>query len=192
MASSRLREPVTTGAMAPPSPQTVRGAAGRSVFLRGRPSHLRMRFEESVKLEGNAADVWKRASAIEDIPKYWHGTRSLEVVEKSEGLARAKITFAFGGSGEADISTDGSARRLTINYRSGPFTGKQTVAVSDLSLVAAWDVRFRGVYRFASRWNEKHFRSGTIHALERLVGGSGEGPARVASPRSRAPSHKEK
>jgi len=131
-----------------------------------------MRFQESMKLEGNAAEVWKRASAIRDIPKYWHGTRSLDVVRDNGSSVQVKVKFAFGGSGEADIYTDEEKRTLTIEYRSGPFTGKQTMAVDERSITASWDVKFRSIFRLASKWNESHFRSGTVHALERLVGGA--------------------
>lgn len=128
-----------------------------------------MRFEETKEFEGDTAEVWKRVSAVVEIPKYWHGTRTLEVTGESEGVAHARIKFAFGGSGEADITADQARRTLTIHYTSGPFTGKQTIEVGDGRVAAMWDVKFRGAFRLASRWNEGHFRSGTVHALERLT-----------------------
>ena len=130
-----------------------------------------MQFEEALKFEGNAAEIWRRASAIREIPSYWHGTRSLDVVSEGRGKTHAKVRFAFGGSGRADITIDHEKRTMTVEYLSGPFVGKQVVAVHDESVVASWDVKFRGVFRFASRWNEGHFRSGTKHALERLARG---------------------
>ena len=132
-----------------------------------------MRFEETMRFEGDAAEIWKRVSAIGEIPKYWHGTRSLLVVGEDRGIAHVKVKFAFGGSGEADISIDESRRTMIVDYKSGAFTGKQTVTVGEGRVAAAWDVRFRGIYHLASRWNEGHFKSGTVHALERLVGRSG-------------------
>ncbi len=131
----------------------------------------RMQFQESMMLEGNAAEVWMKVSAIRDIPKYWHGTRSLEIVGGDGRVARAKVKFAFGGFGEADIYTNEENRTLIIDYTSGPFTGRQTVAVGDARITATWDVKFRGVFRIVSKWNEGHFRSGTANALERLVSG---------------------
>jgi ribosome-associated toxin RatA of RatAB toxin-antitoxin module len=130
-----------------------------------------LNFQEARKLEGGPAEVWKRVSAVEEIPKYWHGTRSLVVVGGNEGKVHARVRFGFGGSGEADISKDEEKRALTIDYRSGPFTGKQIVVVGDESITATWDVKFRGIFRVTSKWNEGHFRSGTVHALERLVSG---------------------
>lgn len=127
-----------------------------------------MRFEETRKFEGDPSEVWKKVSAISEIPRYWHGTRTLEVVSENGGLSHARIKFAFGGSGEADISTDERKRTLTINYMSGPFTGKQTVEVGDGQVAATWDVKFGGIFRLA-KLNEGHFRSGTVHALERLT-----------------------
>jgi len=123
-----------------------------------------------MKVEGNAAEVWKRASTIRDIPVFWHGTRSLDIVRDDEQVVRVKVKFAFGGSGEANVYTDEEKRTLTIDYTSGPFKGKQTIAVEDNRITATWDVKFRSVFRIASKWNEGHFRSGTVHALERLVG----------------------
>ena len=134
-----------------------------------------------MKLEGSPAYTWKRASAVSDIPKYWHGTRSLEVVESVGGAVRVKVRFAFGGSGEASIYTDEQKQTLTIDYTSGPFVGKQIIAVDDNSITAVWDVKFRGVFRMASKWNEGHFRSGTVHALERLVGGRETEPSPILS-----------
>jgi hypothetical protein len=131
-----------------------------------------MQFQESMNLEDNVAEVWKRASAIRDIPKYWHGTRSLDVEKDDGGVVRVKMKFAFGGSGEADIYTDEEKRTLTIDYTTGPFTGKQVIAVDDNRIIVTWDVKFRSVFRIASKWNEGHFRAGTVHALERLMGGT--------------------
>jgi hypothetical protein len=128
-----------------------------------------VRFEESLRFEGNQGEVWKRASTIREIPNYWHGTKSLGVVGEDRGVVHAKLKFAFGGSGEADILTDSQNGTLTIRYTSGPFTGEQVIEVRNGSVTARWDIRFRGVFRLASSWNENHFRSGTKHALERLT-----------------------
>lgn len=95
----------------------------------------------------------------------------MDVVEKEGGKIRVKVKFAFGGSGEAVVFVDDGRRTMTIEYVSGPFTGKQTVSVDNGTLMASWDVKFRGIFRLASRWNESHFKSGTTHALERLAGG---------------------
>jgi hypothetical protein len=134
-----------------------------------------MLFEETLTFDGGSDEVWRRASNIKEIPSYWHGTRSLDVVGEEKDRVHAKVRFAFGGSGEAEIFRDEEKRVLTIDYKSGPFTGKQTVTVGDGKITARRDVRFRGAFRLASRWNEGHLKSGTRHALERLAGSSPSG-----------------
>jgi len=126
----------------------------------------------ALEFSGDPAEVWRRASTIAEIPNYWHGTRSLSVLGETNGVTRAKVKFAFGGSGEAEISAVEEGRILTIDYKSGPFTGRQTVQVNDGRAVAMWDVKFRGIYALTSKWSDRHFRTGTARALERLVYGN--------------------
>ena len=38
-------------------------------------------------------------------------------MREDKGVARVKVKFAFGGSGEADIYTDEEKRTLTVDYR---------------------------------------------------------------------------
>ena len=114
--------------------------------------------------------MWERVSNIPDIPKYWHGTKSLDIVRTEGDTVFARVRFAFGGSGEARISVDRRSRTLTIRYVSGPFRGEQVISVLAGEVSATWDVKFVGFFRLLSGWNEAHFRSGTKHALERLTG----------------------
>ena len=131
-----------------------------------------MQFTESIEFGEDAGEVWTRVSDVEKIPQFWHGTKSLQLIEKKPaGRLDVKIRFAFGGSGNADISVDNENHVLVINYYSGPVLGLQKVTIDGKQLIASWDVKFTGLFRLASGWNERHFRSGTIHALERLTSG---------------------
>jgi hypothetical protein len=128
--------------------------------------------EASLDFEGDPEVVWKRVSDVERIPEYWHGTKSLRVLEKLDGgkvIAAAK--FAFGGSGKVEITTDAATRTLLLRYLSGPFTGTQTARIEGKRLEARWDIEFHGVFKIASGRTAGHFKSGTVHALERLSGG---------------------
>jgi hypothetical protein len=58
-----------------------------------------MHFEDALEFEGDAIEVWKKVSAIGDIPSYGYGTRSLVVVSEGGGVTRVTVRFAFGGSG---------------------------------------------------------------------------------------------
>ena len=129
-----------------------------------------MLIEERLEFEGDPEVVWKRVSDIERMPEFWHGTRSLKVIERDGDKVKIRAKFAFGGTRDVDITTDETTMTLALNYASGPFTGVQTVRVNGKSLEARWDINFNGIYRIGADRIAGHFRSGTVHALERLVG----------------------
>ncbi|HUI00652.1 MAG TPA: SRPBCC family protein [Nitrososphaerales archaeon] len=134
-----------------------------------------MLIEERLEFQGDPEDVWRRMSDVEKIPEYWHGTRSLEVVAREKdgnGMERVRVRtrFAFGGSGEATITVDPLSRTVTWVYNSGPFKGVQTARVVGKTAQANWDVKFTGLFKITASWTAGHFRSGTVHALERLCG----------------------
>lgn len=133
-----------------------------------------MRIQEKVEFEGDPEVVWERLSDVDRIPEFWHGTRSLTILGREQRgpgkeTVRARSKFAFGGSGDVEISSDDSTKTLTSEYTSGPFKGTQVVRVVGNSLEADWEVNFTGVFKLTAGWSGGHFRSGTLHALERLT-----------------------
>jgi len=129
--------------------------------------------QETLEFDADPTVVWERLSDVERIPEFWHGTKSLRVLEKVDGVKRmAAVKFAFGGLGKAEIMADVATRTLQLRYLSGPFTGTQTVRIVGKNLEAKWDIEFHGIFRIASGRTAGHFRSGTVHALERLAGKS--------------------
>ena len=67
---------------------------------------------------------------------------------------------------------------LTSDYTSGPFKGTQVVRVVGNAIEARWDVNFTGLFKLTSGWTGGHFKSGTLHALERLSAGAEKLPSR--------------
>jgi len=125
-----------------------------------------------LEFEGDPAIVWARLSDVEKIPEYWHGTKSLRILEKTDdGKLIAAARFAFGGSGKVEITSDAESKTLVQRYLSGPFTGTQTVRIVGNALEASWDIEFHGLFKIGSERTAGHFKSGTVHALERLSAG---------------------
>jgi hypothetical protein len=97
--------------------------------------------QETLEFDADPAVVWERLSDVERIPEFWHGTKSLRVLETVDGVKRiAAVKFAFGGLGKAEIKADVAARTLQLRYLSGPFTGTQTVRIVGKNLEARWDI----------------------------------------------------
>jgi ribosome-associated toxin RatA of RatAB toxin-antitoxin module len=137
-----------------------------------------MLIEATKDFQGDPGVIWGRVSDVARIPEYWHGTKSLRVIGKSDdgGKVVADTKFAFGGSGKVEITTDQATKTLAVRYISGPFTGTQTVKVAGTRLEAKWDIEFHGMFRIMSGRTVSHFKSGTDHALERLSEGVGQQP----------------
>lgn len=133
-----------------------------------------MLIEASLDFQGDPEAVWGRLSDVERIPEYWHGTKALKVLERRGGTVVADARFAFGGSGRVEISADAASKTLLQRFLSGPFTGTQTVRVVGNRLEARWEIEFHGLFKIGSGRTAGHFRSGTVHALERLSSGEAE------------------
>ena len=133
-----------------------------------------MLIEASLDFAGDPEVVWARLSDVERIPEYWHATKSLKVLEREGGKVVAAARFAFGGAGKVEISTDAAGKTLLQRFLSGPFTGTQTVRVVGNRLEARWDIEFHGLFKIGSGRTAGHFKSGTVHALERLTSGQTE------------------
>jgi len=129
--------------------------------------------EASLDFRGDPEAVWGRLSDVERIPEYWHGTKALKVAQRLDGKVVAEAKFAFGGSGRVEISADAASKTLLQRFLSGPFTGTQTVSVVGNRLEARWDIEFHGLFKIGSGRTAGHFKSGTVHALERLSSGGG-------------------
>jgi hypothetical protein len=136
-----------------------------------------VKFLERREFVGDPREVWERASDLEAIPSYWHGTKEISLA-RSGGETKADLVFAFGGKGKAEISVDEPAMALTLNYVEGPFRGTQTVTVKGSAIEAEWDVTFKGAFKILGPWNASHFRSGTRNALLRLSTGDVAAKAR--------------
>jgi uncharacterized protein YndB with AHSA1/START domain len=146
---------------------------GLIIVIGGLVWHDIVLIDASLDFDGDPEVVWKRVSDVEKIPEYWHGTKSLRVLERVDGnKLNAAVKFAFGGWGKAEITTDAPSKTLLLRYVSGPFTGTQTVRVVGKRLEAKWDVNFHGIFRIGSGRTAGHFKGGTVHALERLAGKS--------------------
>jgi uncharacterized protein YndB with AHSA1/START domain len=135
-----------------------------------------VRFVERCEFSGDPGEVWARVSDIDAIPKYWHGTREIEVTREG-GKTRADVVFAFGGKGSAEVTVDDANRTLILAYLRGPFKGTQAVTVKEGTVEAEWNVTFKGAYKVVGPFEASHFRSGTRNALKRLCAGPANGMA---------------
>lgn len=131
-----------------------------------------MQLAIGLSLTEDSSLVWRRVSDLDSIPRYWHGTRRFQVVERGSDWAKANVVFAFGGAGKVEAHVDTDSKTLQIRYYDGVVKGTQVVKVRKDEIQVEWNVEFTGVYRLLQPFIKGHFRSGSAHALERLAGKS--------------------
>lgn len=126
-------------------------------------------FSVSRKFNIPSQVVWEIVKDVNSIPKYWKGTRELNVREISKGVYEGEIRFAFPSRGKVRITVEEEYKRLTFFYLSGPIKGTNVVEVKDNEITSTWNVKMSLLLKFAESWNSNHFKQGTEHALERII-----------------------
>lgn len=117
--------------------------------------------------------TWKIVKDPYKIPKYWKGTRELNIKEVENGLFEGEIRFAFPSSGEVRIIVDENKKSVTINYLSGPIKGVHEITVEPNQICSKWNVELSIFLKPFEKKTEEHFKSGTINALERIINENG-------------------
>ncbi|AWR96743.1 SRPBCC family protein [Acidianus sulfidivorans JP7] len=113
--------------------------------------------------------VWKITSDINSIPKYWKGTRELNVKQISKNVYEGSIRFAFPSTGRVKIIINEADKTLTFQYLSGPIKGFNVVKVSKNQISSKWEVSMSLLLKIFEKRNAEHFKLGTEHALERII-----------------------
>ncbi|TRM77376.1 SRPBCC family protein [Sulfolobus sp. B1] len=129
---------------------------------------IMIEFSIEKKIDCDPRKVWDIVKDLSSFTKYWHGTRELNLREVEKNVYEGELRFAFPAKGRVKISILENDRKVIINYLKGPFIGTMSITVYDDKIVSTWRVEMKGIYKLFEKWNEKHFKEGTIHALERI------------------------
>ncbi|BDC00227.1 SRPBCC family protein [Saccharolobus caldissimus] len=128
-----------------------------------------IRFSVSKEMNCDPSIVWEIVKNVNSFPKYWHGTRELNIKEIRKNVYEGTIRFVFPTSGKVRISIYDNERKIIIEYLDGPFTGRSVIKVENRAIISEWEVNMKGFYKLFEKWNKKHFKEGTINALERII-----------------------
>ncbi|MEM0174396.1 MAG: SRPBCC family protein [Sulfolobaceae archaeon] len=111
--------------------------------------------------------VWNIVKDIRRIPEFWKGTRELNVVEVEHGVYEGEIKFAFPSKGKVRIEV--LENKVVINYLKGPVLGKHEIYIEGDKICSSWNVKLSFPFNLREKWTAEHFKSGAVHALERIV-----------------------
>ena len=130
-------------------------------------------FHTAKKINASVPEVWKILSDIDREPEFWHGTKSIKNITKSDKVVEREVVIAFKNSLCKEKVTIDPMRSVTTEIIDGPIKGKKVVVLNPDgnkgSIVdVEWDIRLSGFMGIFSKMVKKHILEGTNDALERI------------------------
>jgi uncharacterized protein YndB with AHSA1/START domain len=129
--------------------------------------------EKTIEIRADQETVWKIISDLENESDYWYGTKEVRMISKDKLTVRREITQNFRNHKILQEAVLQPPNRIVISYLKGLTEGTKTMTIEQteqdgVSLGVSWDVRFSGLYWFATPIIARHTANGTEHALERI------------------------
>ena len=130
-------------------------------------------FHTSKKIYAPVSEVWKVLSDIDREPEFWHGTKSVKNISKSDNIVEREVVIAFKNSVCKETVTIVPMKSITTVITEGPLKGKKVVVINpdgDKASVVdvEWDIRLSGFMGIFSKMVKKHILEGTNDALNRI------------------------
>jgi ribosome-associated toxin RatA of RatAB toxin-antitoxin module len=130
-------------------------------------------FHTAKKINAPVSKIWKILSDIDREPEFWHGTKSIKNLTKSDKVIEREVVIAFKNSVCKETVTIDPMRSITTEITDGPLKGKKVVVINpdeDQGSVVdvEWDIRLSGFMGIFSKMVKKHILDGTNDALERI------------------------
>ena len=130
-------------------------------------------FHTAKKINAPVSEVWKILSDIDREPEFWHGTKSIKNITKSDKVVEREVVIAFKSSICKETVTIDPMKSITTEITDGPLKGKKVVVINpdgdQESIVdVEWDIRLSGFMGIFSKMVKKHILEGTDDALERI------------------------
>ena len=130
-------------------------------------------FRTSKKINAPVSEIWRILSDTDREPEFWHGTKSIKNISKSNNSVEREVVIAFKNSICKETVTMDPMKSVTTEITDGPMKGRKTVVINadgqDASVVdVEWDIRLSGFMSIFSKMVKKHILEGTNDALERI------------------------
>ena len=124
-------------------------------------------------MNASVSEVWKILSDPNREPEFWHGTKSIKNISKSDKMVEREVVIAFKNSICRETVTIDPMKSITTQIIDGPIKGKKVIVINpdgdQASVVdVEWDIRISGFMGIFSKMVKKHILEGTNDALDRI------------------------
>jgi carbon monoxide dehydrogenase subunit G len=130
-------------------------------------------FHASKQINAPLTKVWVTMADLDREPEFWHGTKSIKNIKKSENIVEREVVIAFRNSVCRETVSLEPMKSITTHITDGPIKGKKVVVLhsegEDLTIVdVEWDIKVSGIMAIFSGIVKKHILEGTEAALDRI------------------------
>lgn len=130
-------------------------------------------FHTSKQINAPLSKVWLTMADLDREPEFWHSTKSIKNIKKSENLVEREVVIAFRNSVCRETVSLEPMKSITTQITDGPIKGKKVVVLhsegEDLTIVdVEWDIKVSGIMAIFSGIVKKHILEGTEAALDRI------------------------
>jgi ribosome-associated toxin RatA of RatAB toxin-antitoxin module len=117
--------------------------------------------------------VWDIVADVDNEPKYWHGTKTVNNISKSGNTIEREVTIAFKDSKCRQTVVLNPKKSIEIKITEGPLRGTKAVTLSQSGsatrIDVVWDIKLAGFLGMFTGMVKKHIAEGTEEALERIA-----------------------
>ena len=112
-------------------------------------------------------------SDVDNEPKYWHGTKTVNNISKNGNTIEREVTIAFKDSRCRQTVVLYPEKSVDITITEGPLKGTKKVVLTPVGektrVDVAWDVKLTGFLGMFTGMVKKHIAEGTEEALDRIA-----------------------
>ena len=130
-------------------------------------------FHVSKQISAPLSKVWAIMSNIDNDPVYWHGTKSINNIKRTDNTIEREVVIAFRNSVCKEKVSLEPMKSIATTITDGPIKGRKTVTLhsegEDNTIVdVEWDIKVKGVMSLFTGVVRKHILEGTEAALDRI------------------------
>jgi carbon monoxide dehydrogenase subunit G len=117
--------------------------------------------------------VWDIVADVDNEPRYWHGTKSVNNISKSGNTIEREVTIAFKDSKCRQTVVINPKKSIEIAITDGPLKGTKVITLSPSGdktrIDVVWNIKLTGFLGMFTGMVKKHIAEGTEEALERIA-----------------------
>ena len=130
-------------------------------------------FHTAKRINAPVSEVWKILADVDREPEFWHGTKSIKNISKSNNLVEREVVIAFKNSICRETVKLDPMKSVTTHITEGSIKGKKVIVINpegnDGTMVdVEWDIKLSGFMGIFSKMVKKHILQGTEDALDRI------------------------